>query len=199
MVLVSGVNGGHSAAAQTPASSTNHGCIAATPHTHRSTSPVQWPSHPVSSLLSLGPALHQSRLHLHQVLHFISHSASQEKGVQASGINGGYSTTAQTPAPGTDPDCATATPHTHSNTSPARRPPHPVLSLHSLGPAPHKAQWSLHSIDREPVAVSVGARLSLQGKYRSLIHGWPRFSTDLLSLVGPDRELRNQTTAILGG
>ncbi|KAJ1191496.1 hypothetical protein NDU88_000812 [Pleurodeles waltl] len=37
------------------------------------------------------------------------------------------------------------------------------------------------------------------GRDRSFHHGWPQFSSDLWSLAGPEWELRNQTTAILGG
>ncbi|KAJ1116028.1 hypothetical protein NDU88_004247 [Pleurodeles waltl] len=107
-IPVSGVDGGCSPGSR---SSTNHGCIAVTSLTHRSTSPVQCPSHPVSSLLSLGQAPHQSQLCPHQVLRFVPHSASQEKGgVQAPGNDSGNRAVAQTAASSTDPYCATFTP-----------------------------------------------------------------------------------------
>ncbi|KAJ1124242.1 hypothetical protein NDU88_002703 [Pleurodeles waltl] len=59
--------------------------------------------------------------------------------VQASGIDGGHSTAAETLPSGTAYRCIVGTSPTRRNKPQARRPLCLSSSLHLLGPAPHKA------------------------------------------------------------
>ncbi|KAJ1083734.1 hypothetical protein NDU88_003889 [Pleurodeles waltl] len=93
------------------------------------------------------------------------------------------------PTAGTDHDRAPVESLTHRITPPAQRPSHPITTLHSLGPPPHEARLRPYNADQEPTVVPMCPRLAPEGRYRSLVHGWPRFVTDLLILAGPDREL----------